>query len=827
VGTPLGHRPDQGPRFEGLEPRLLLSSGADLAIWQQNYDPLGVNQNTFEMGDWNLDGKIDGTDLAVWQQNYNPLERMIAEEFLPDPPSELPTEPQLMDAPLAPGQPDLVAGDDSGVLDTDNLTNVTTPTIQIEAADPGLPMEIYRSGVYLGNATLVSETTFEYTFTAGQLQEGENVITARTIDGITPSEDSPSLTLTLDTQAPIVPSLVGSYDTTGYAYDVTVVGSLAYVADYASGLQIIDVSTPSAPTLVGTYNTSGYAYGVAVAGSMAYVADYDSGLQIIGVSNPSAPTLVGTYDTPGRAYGVAVVGSLAYVADYYNGLQIIDVSDPSAPTLVGTRDTMGYASGVTVVGSLAYVADYAYGLEIIDVSTPSTPTLIGNYNTPDSARAVSVVGSLAYVADYSTGIQIIDVSTPSAPTLVSSYVTPASATDVVVIGSLAYVAEYSAGIQIIDVSNPSAPTPVGNYDTPGSARAVVVVGSLAYVADYSTGLQIIDVATSGVPVLDLVSSSDTGPINSDNITDDTTPTFSINGSAEYVRIYRDGVQVSGDYEVIPVTLTDQPYGTFDFTARAVDAAGNVGVPSAPLSVTITTFPPAPLQPDLMNTDDSGVSDTDNITNVTTPTIRIEAVDPTLPMQIYRSGVYLGDALLVLDTTFEYTFTAGQLQEGDNVITARTIDGVVPSNDSPSLTITVDTCAPIALYNIGSYDTTGSTRGVAVSGTVAYVADGDYGLRIFDISTPSAPVLLGSYDTPDYAYGVTVGGSLAYVADGSSGLQIIDVSNPSAPTLVGTYDTPGSARGLVVVGSLVYLVDGSAGLQIIDVSTPSTPTLVGT
>ncbi len=311
MGTPLGHRPDQGPRFEGLEPRLLLSSGADLAIWQQNYDPLGVNQNTFEMGDWNLDGKIDGTDLAVWQQNYNPLERMIAEEFLPDPPSELPTEPQLMDAPLAPGQPDLVAGDDSGVLDTDNLTNVTTPTIQIEAADPGLPMEIYRSGVYLGNATLVSETTFEYTFTAGQLQEGENVITARTIDGITPSEDSPSLTLTLDTQAPIVPSLVGSYDTTGYAYDVTVVGSLAYVADYASGLQIIDVSTPSAPTLVGTYNTSGYAYGVAVAGSMAYVADYDSGLQIIGVSNPSAPTLVGTYDTPGRAYGVAVVGSLA------------------------------------------------------------------------------------------------------------------------------------------------------------------------------------------------------------------------------------------------------------------------------------------------------------------------------------------------------------------------------------------------------------------------------------------------------------------------------------------------------------------------------------
>jgi hypothetical protein len=47
--------------------------GGDLAIWQQNYDPLGVAQNTFAMGDWNADGKIDGGDLALWQQNYDPL----------------------------------------------------------------------------------------------------------------------------------------------------------------------------------------------------------------------------------------------------------------------------------------------------------------------------------------------------------------------------------------------------------------------------------------------------------------------------------------------------------------------------------------------------------------------------------------------------------------------------------------------------------------------------------------------------------------------------------------------------------------------------------
>jgi len=47
--------------------------GADLGIWQQNYDPLGTGNNTFAMGDFNDDGKIDGGDLGVWQQNYDPI----------------------------------------------------------------------------------------------------------------------------------------------------------------------------------------------------------------------------------------------------------------------------------------------------------------------------------------------------------------------------------------------------------------------------------------------------------------------------------------------------------------------------------------------------------------------------------------------------------------------------------------------------------------------------------------------------------------------------------------------------------------------------------
>ena len=48
-----------------------LVDGTDLALWQQNYDPMGANPfNAWYRGDWNDDDKINGADLALWQQNY-------------------------------------------------------------------------------------------------------------------------------------------------------------------------------------------------------------------------------------------------------------------------------------------------------------------------------------------------------------------------------------------------------------------------------------------------------------------------------------------------------------------------------------------------------------------------------------------------------------------------------------------------------------------------------------------------------------------------------------------------------------------------------------
>jgi hypothetical protein len=127
---------------------------------------------------------------------------------------------------------------------------------------------------------------------------------------------------------------------------------------------------------------------------------------------------------------------------------------------------------------------------------------------------------------------------------------------------------------------------------------------------------------------------------------------------------------------------------------------------------------------------------------------------------------------------------------------------------------------------GGYDTLGYAEGVAVLGNYAYLADGDSGLVILDISDPTHPVQTGYCDTPGEACNIAVTDDYAFVADWPEGLQIIDVTDPSHPTIAGHHDLPGRAYGVAVAGQLAYVADWDAGLQIVNVSNPSEPTIAG-
>ena len=137
----------------------------------------------------------------------------------------------------------------------------------------------------------------------------------------------------------------------------------------------------------------------------------------------------------------------------------------------------------------------------------------------------------------------------------------------------------------------------------------------------------------------------------------------------------------------------------------------------------------------------------------------------------------------------------------------------------------DMTNPEAPAGLGYDATPGQAYGVAVAGNYAYVANDEAGLRVILVSDPAHPSEVGYCDTPSSACGVAVAGNYAYVADLDYGLRVILVSDPAHPSEVGYYDTD-YALNVAVAGDYAYVADYDAGLRVISVSDPAHPSEVG-
>ncbi|OUL29670.1 hypothetical protein BV378_05730, partial [Nostoc sp. RF31YmG] len=246
------------------------------------------------------------------------------------------------------------------------------------------------------------------------------------------------------------------------------------------------------------------------------------------------------------------------------------------------------------------------------------------------------------------------------------------------------------------------------------------------VSTASNPLQVvIDTVAPNAPTnLKLTTASDTGASNSDNITKNATPT--IQGSAEAgttVRVFKDGqlagqttATVDGRWQLQVGPLTD---GQHIFTANSEDKAGNISVLSNQLTVTVDTQIVQPSNLDLLAASDRGSSDSDNITNDTTPTIAGHA-DANSLVQLFSNGQLVGQTTTT--TNGEWQLTTSSLTDGIHNLTAIATDraGNI-SNASAPLAITLDSALPLLTLNtplettplipnarfIGSVDGTGS------------------------------------------------------------------------------------------------------------------------
>lgn len=148
---------------------------------------------------------------------------------------------------------------------------------------------------------------------------------------------------------------------------------------------------------------------------------------------------------------------------------------------------------------------------------------------------------------------------------------------------------------------------------------------------------------------------------------------------------------------------------------------------------------------------------------------------------------------------------------------------------------VDTTKPAAPHLVNCYEKSGSLRGLAIAGNLAYlsiyqpyVRNENPQLIVLDISNPKSPTEVHVYQLDDIG-SIAVVNHYVYITDQAGGVNIVNFSEPTEPQKIGSLNLPGSGYRIEIIGRYAYIVSvyhSNPRLRIVDISNPGAPLVVG-
>lgn len=504
-------------------------------------------------------------------------------------------------------------------------------------------------------------------------------------------------------------------------------------------------------------------------------------------------------------------------------------------------ELVGYLGGdqaqtVSVQGDYAYVG-FGIQLAVVDVSDPGRPQRVGYVVLPNRVLDIAVADAYAYIATGFDGLQVIDVSDPTQPTVIDTCYVSSHVNGVVTDDACAYAS--NGTLRVMDLSDPAAPVEVGAYhpsDLSLVGKVLAVVGDYAYTV-YDG------------------SSSKSGGLRTVDISDPTTPTevgtFVTGGPV------RD-VAVSGDYAYLLVGQGIPHLAIVDLSDPEHPAEISLD-PIAPwlgqsLAVVdryvYLAYPGSP--------DSVGYLQVLDVADLVHPAEigRYEGLTSTvadIALQGEQAYIAAGDGLHIVNVADPAAPAVAGLYRPDATLGAGRDVVVVgnPSSGSGQVyayvaageggLLVVDVSDPVNPKVVSRHDTAGQTWDVVLVGGYAYLADEYNGLRVIYVADPFNPVEVGFYDIPglhEFFHGVAVAGDYAYIADGgllNTGLRIVDISDPASPAEASFFPIeiqtadgflPARAESVVAANGYVYVAAGTAGLRVVDISDPAAPIETG-
>ena len=527
-----------------------------------------------------------------------------------------------------PGQPTITAiSTDTGVSSTDGITSDNTLIIS-GTGDANSTITIFIDGVIQGTTTTDGSGNWSFDYSATTLPDGPYTLLAQSTDTAgNASIPSDPFDVVIDTnsgvgplsQVPVISSIsidTGDSSTDGITSDNTLVFQGTGQPDSSIEL-FLDGNS------IGTVN---------VDASGAWTFDYSA-------------TVIpdGTYDLTAAQTDLAGNVSLT----------------PSFPIVIDTNSGVGPLSQEPVVSSISIDT----GDSSTDGITSDNTLVFQGTGQPDSSIELFLDGS-------SIGTVNVDASG-------------------------AWTFDYSATV-----------IPDGTYDL--TAAQTDLAGNVSLTPSFPI---VIDTTDPEAPTVTALNTNDLPPTITGtwDATDATILEVTVNGTT-YHQDLNDPAGSDSQLQANPdgtwsLNLDGEPNlpaGQYDVVVTSWDPANNSSSDTTTNELTIDITAPAAalIAPDMISPSDSGVDDTDNLTNETNPTFSGPAGtgEPGSTVTLYIDGQPVGTATVLPDGGYEVTVSPGHsLVDGPHSVTVTFMDSAGnESPQSPALDIIIDTEAPNAI-----------------------------------------------------------------------------------------------------------------------------------
>jgi hypothetical protein len=508
----------------------------------------------------------------------------------------------------APSGLDLATPSDLGSSSTDDITSDSTPTVSAVGGVAGDTVTITAAKSGSANVTcsyVVPATGCDL----GSLADGVWNVNATITDAAgNVSSPSTSLPITIDSSAPAAPGTpdLASASDSGSSSTDDLTNDNTPRIEVPGGGTGDTITVTATPTGGGAPITCTFIVGQATSCELGPLPDGRWSITATSTDqagNVSAPTSALSIDIDASAPSAPTDVDLVPGSD--SGSSNTDnITNDDTPTVgvtggaPGDTVTISATRGATTV-SCTFVVGVSSECTLPPLSDGTwdvTSTLTdasGNVSSASASLPIVIAASLPTRA--TPDMFATSDSGPSNSDDITNDVTPeitipdASAGDVVTVtatdGSNTLSCTYTVGV----VTSCVLPT-LGDGVWTVSASLVDIAGNIGS-SSGSLSIRIDATAPSSLSAVDLLEASDTGSLNSDNVTSDVTPTFGISGGSTgdtvTVTASNGTASMSCTFLVGAATSCDLPtmsYGTWIVTARLMDSAGNMSANSGTLMV---------------------------------------------------------------------------------------------------------------------------------------------------------------------------------------------------------------------------------------------------